>query len=143
MDRDEIVRFLDRWVEAWARRDATELAIQFAADAVVESPSARTVRGRQAIAQSYLGALFEAFPDLELVPDELIIDDGGRVALAFTSTGTHCGDFLGIAPTRKRFEIRGVMLIILKASRIVTMRVVYDFTGLLLTIGILKASRGQ
>jgi steroid delta-isomerase-like uncharacterized protein len=49
--------------------------------------------------------LWSAFPDLSFeVEDVLVADD--RVASIGTMRGTHRGEFMGIAPTNKRFEAR-------------------------------------
>jgi predicted ester cyclase len=50
-----------------------------------------------------------AFPDLYIAVEKLIADED-TVAFAYTVTGTHQGDFQGIAPTGKRIKARGVQL---------------------------------
>lgn len=51
----------------------------------------------------------KAFPDLEVAVDQMVADDD-KVAIAYTITGTHEGDFQGIAPTGKKIEARGVQI---------------------------------
>jgi steroid delta-isomerase-like uncharacterized protein len=82
--------------------------------------------------------VFNAFLDMAVTSDDLIID-GDRVAQAMTVTGTHVGDFLGLAPTGKRFRLRAVFLYELRNGKIVRERRIYDFTGMLMQIGVLKA----
>lgn len=137
MTREEINAVIARRVEVWPRRNPAELASLYTDDAVVESPSAGTVQGRVAIEHSYR-AWLEAFPDLEYAQDQVLID-GGRVAVGFRLTGTHQAEFLGVAATGKRFEIRGVLVVTLDGQKIAHERRVYDFAGFLLKVGILKA----
>ncbi len=54
-------------------------------------------------------ALGTAFPDAQIAAETLVADDE-HVAIAYTLTGTHQGDFLGVAPTGRRIEARGVQI---------------------------------
>lgn len=49
-------------------------------------------------------AMRRAFPDLHYRIDQLVVGEDA-VAARVTLTGTHQGDFFGIAPTGKRFEV--------------------------------------
>ena len=46
----------------------------------------------------------ESFPDMRMEIVE-IVAEGDRVAARFTCSGTHTGEWLGHAPTGKRFEL--------------------------------------
>ncbi len=81
---------------------------------------------------------FTAFPDAVAQPEELLID-GNRVVLISTSAGTDTGGFLGLAPTGKSFRLPMVFIFALNERQIVHERRIYDFTGLLVQIGMLKA----
>jgi predicted ester cyclase len=47
-----------------------------------------------------------AFPDLQVTPEHITATDED-VALAYTITGTHEGEFLGLAPTGSKVTARG------------------------------------
>lgn len=48
-----------------------------------------------------------AFPDLEITSDDqMAVRD--KVVVLWTARGTHIGEFMGIAPTGKRIEVRGM-----------------------------------
>jgi predicted ester cyclase len=47
-----------------------------------------------------------AFPDLRITLRE-IVNEGDRVAVAWTATMTHLGDHLGFAPTLKKETLDG------------------------------------
>lgn len=50
-----------------------------------------------------------AFPDLNIAVEQLVADDD-NVAIAYTITGTHQGDFLGIPATARQIKARGVQI---------------------------------
>ena len=141
MTRDETRALLQGRVEAWGRLDAAALAADYADDAVVDSPlgGGRT-QGRAAIEQVF-ETYFTAFPDIEMHPEETLID-GERAAVFATFVGTDMGGFMGLAPTGRRVHIPVVFLYEFKAGKIVHDRRVYDFTGVLLQVGALKARPG-
>ena len=138
MTRDEIVALVERCQSALDRHDTAAIAAEHGDDCVMESPTAGgTITGRAAIAGVYK-AWFAGFPDLVVTPEELLID-GNRVAQRFTLTGTDTGGFLGVSPTGKPFRIAVVWLCQLGDSEIVHSRYIYDFSGMLIQIGVLKA----
>jgi len=137
MTREEITAFFARHQSAYARHDAAALAASHAEDSVVVSPWAGTVRGREAIEQTY-HQWFAAFPDFAFHPEELLID-GNLVAEMVTLAGTDIGGFMGLPPTGKPFRFREVRLYTLNEHQIVHERRIYDFTGMLVQIGVLKA----
>jgi steroid delta-isomerase-like uncharacterized protein len=57
----------------------------------------------------FFGKFRQAFPDLAVAVDHMVTDDD-NVAIAYTVTGTHRGDFMGIAPTGKKIKARGVQI---------------------------------
>ena len=137
MTREDILALFNRRQEAWEDLDAGALAADYADDAVIESPLAGSHRGREAAEQA-LRAVFSAFLDLKVTTDALIID-GNRVVQVMTTEGTHIGEFLGLPPTGKPFRLSVVLLHELREGRIAREQRVYDFTGLLMQVGVLKA----
>ena len=137
MTRQEIVAFFARRLDLTARHDAVGLAALHAEDCVVESPWVGTVRGREAIEQ-VARQWFKSFPDFVFQGEELLID-GNRAAQMATVVGTDIGGFMGLPPTGKPFRIPRVFLYTLNEHQIVHERRIYDFTGMLVQIGVLKA----
>ena len=105
-------------------------------DCVLESAMAGTVVGRQGVEQFY-DHLFASFPDFKYEPEELLID-GDRVAEKASFGGTDIGGFMGLPPTGKHVRVPAVLLFTLKDGQIERMRSVYDFTLMLVQIGVLK-----
>ena len=137
MTRDEIVAFFQRREDLYNDFDAAALAADYADDAVIESPIAGVHTGRLA-AENALRAVFAAFLDRKMRTESLMID-GDRVAQVFAIEGTHIGEFLGLPPTGKPFRHTAVFVYEVRNRLIVRERRIYDFTGLLVQIGVMKA----
>lgn len=138
MTREEIAALLDRREEGWRRYDPKILVEAYAPDAVVESPISGNSSGTREIEESY-ERLFRAWSPLEHVREEMLVD-GGRVVTCFEVRATHSGEFFRLPPTGKQFTIRGVNLMTVADGQILHERRVYDFTGLLVRLGVLKAT---
>ena len=137
MTREQIVVVLNSMQRAWNTRDAAGLAAAHADDGVVMSPIFGEVKGRAAIEKSYR-ELFRAFADWVLTFEDLIVD-GDRAAQTFQATATHTSDLFGVEATHRRFRAQGVLLFEFRDGKITNERRLYDFTGLLLQVGVLKA----
>lgn len=138
MTREEITALFARRQQAWEALDAVALAADYADDATVDSPLAGgSATGRDAIERLYV-TYFAAFPDLKF-DYELMLIDGDEVAQLFRVIGTDSGGFMGMAPTRRKITFRCGFFYTVRDGRITHERRVYDFTGLLIQVGLLKA----
>jgi predicted ester cyclase len=141
MTPQEIQAFFSEREAQWRTRNASALAEGHAENGRVSSPMWRERLGRDAILESYR-QLFETFPDWEFHGQALLID-GDRVAQPFSATATLEGEFMGLAATHRRCQIEGVRLYEMKDGLIQSERRLYDFTGLLLQVGVLKSRPAQ
>jgi steroid delta-isomerase-like uncharacterized protein len=135
--REETSALFARRQAAWARRDVEALMLDYSEDCALESPSVGTVKGRAAIEKVYRGFL-SSFPDLAFDRADLVID-GSRVVQVATMTGTNRGGFMNLPPTGKKISFPLVIIFTLRDGRIVEEQRVYDFTGMLVQAGVLKA----
>jgi steroid delta-isomerase-like uncharacterized protein len=133
MTHEAAVKFFAEQQDEWNRRDSEALTRRHAEDGTIISPIFRNVHGRAEILAS-----FATFPDWQYVCQQLLVD-GGRVAQEFTVRATHSGAFMGLPPTGRKFDIRGVLLFEMKDDLIAHERRYYDFTGLLIQLGILRS----
>src|SRR4026207_1498576 len=101
MTRSEIVALFKRRQDAWEDLDAKTLAQDYTDETVIDSPSAGVHTGRDA--EKALGAMFDAFRDLTMPVDDLVID-GDIVVAILSFEGTHMRPLLGFEPTGKRFH---------------------------------------
>jgi steroid delta-isomerase-like uncharacterized protein len=137
MTRQDILALFERRQAAYDRRDVPALTNLHAADGVVESLMAGTVKGRAAIAEVYR-AWLTAFPDVVVTSEDPLVD-GLKGAQTVTQAGTDMGGFMGLPPTGKPFRLPIVHLYQFQDGYIQHERRIYDFTGLLVQIGVLKA----
>ncbi len=137
MSREQVLEFFARQQDQWNRRDAEALAEGHAAEGTLVSPIFRTVVGRPAILASYR-SLFQIFPDWTYAGEEPLVD-GDQIAQAFFATATHVGEFMGLAGSGRKFQIQGVRLFTMDGAVIAHERRYYDFTGLLIQVGVLRS----
>jgi steroid delta-isomerase-like uncharacterized protein len=141
MTREQIVTVLNMMQRASNSRDPVALAAVHAEDGIVYSPIFGEVSGRAAIEKSYRD-LFTAFTDWTFEPTELIVD-GLRAAQLFSVTATHASEIFGMAATHRRFKIQGVLVFEFRDGKVAVERRLYDFTGLLIQMGVIKARPGS
>jgi steroid delta-isomerase-like uncharacterized protein len=137
MTRDEMKALMIRCHAAIGNHDLDALAGEHAEHCVMDSPTAGgTAAGREAIARVY-ETWFHAFPDLQVSEPDIIID-GERAAMWFTASGTDTGGFIGLPPTGRRFRVPMVFIHDVADGKITHARPLYDFSGLLIQLGVLK-----
>lgn len=137
LDRAIVADFLANRERAWLARDADALGASHAEDGIVRSPIFATVQGRKGITDAYR-SLFRSFTDWHLSTRTALIDDH-RVAQPFDVVATHTGTLLGFEPTGRRFEIHGILLFTLSPDCLIAEEQrIYDFTGLLIQVGVLR-----
>jgi steroid delta-isomerase-like uncharacterized protein len=132
----DIQTLFEQRTEAWARRDPAALAAGYAEDAVVSSPMFPRAEGRTAIELSF-AKLFRVFPDWDIALEEPCIS-GNRAMQACKVRATQRGDFMGIPGSGKRIEFECVLIFDFQDGRIKRERRIYDFTGVLIQLGVLR-----
>ena len=140
MTVDEIRTFIERYIALWEREDLRALLECYTDNAQIESPMFHSVKGRPGIEKSFAD-LFRAFDDWKITIDDIIVDGGteDRAVLVFTAHITHRGEIFGMPGTGRRVENSGVFILRFEDGRIAVERRLYDFTGLLVQLGVLKA----
>ena len=82
-----------------------------------------------------LGPFVEAFPDLHLEV-QFTVADQDRTTFFVSTTGTHHGPFLGMAPTGKQFKVNGTDIFRFDdAGKIAAHWGVFDTLGMLAQLG--------
>ena len=135
--REELEAFTERQRAAFNAHDPAAVAALHTTDGVIESPMFATLHGRAAIEDSHR-QFFVSFPDAAITLDTLVID-APLVAIFLTLRGTHVGEFFGIPGTQKRVDVAMARLVKMEDGLIRHERRIYDFTGLLVQIGVLRA----
>ena len=80
----------------------------FATNFIYHGAGGLDLRGREAFKQFCVG-FGTAFPDFHLAIEDMFAE-GDKVVIRTTASGTHKGDFMGIAPTGKRMSIMGILV---------------------------------
>jgi predicted ester cyclase len=106
MSKEENIRVQSLAGPIAEARDWDRLDEVFAADFTDHDPGDGQPAGLEGI-KAYWRDFTTAFPDFVLAPDVLSADDE-YVTLVYKISGTHTGEFLGHAPTGKKFSIRGL-----------------------------------
>lgn len=104
-ENKELVR---RHFQAINERDREMVAELHAEDVTVHSGD-RELDGLEAVLVSWW-AQIDAIPDLTDTID-MLLAEGDKVAVRYTTTGTHEGEFLGIEPTGEEVEVTSMAVI--------------------------------
>jgi steroid delta-isomerase-like uncharacterized protein len=106
----------------------------FAPDILDHDPAADQGPGPEGFI-SFFTNLREAFPDLKVAPEEMVADEE-KIAIAYTISGTHKGNFAGIPATGKKITARGMQIATFNsAGKIVERWGSSDELGILKQIG--------
>jgi len=128
---DEIAAVFAGLRSAYALRDPAAIAAHYAEDCVVDSPVAGVHNGPPAVERT-LRTVFSSFPDLSLIPEELLIS-GNRAVWMGRWVGTDSGGFMGLPPTGKPISFGMIFIYAFNQDhRIVHEQRLYDFSRLLL-----------
>jgi len=99
MSAKEIKALERRLYEKYNKGEAAGLAVMdelYATDIVYHSSTGRDIRGIKDYKQ-HVSEFYSAFPDLHFTIDDMVVE-GDKVAVRFTLTGTHKGEFMGASP---------------------------------------------
>jgi steroid delta-isomerase-like uncharacterized protein len=135
-DNKAIVRrFHAGMVENFLTGNLDPLLATMAPDCAFDMPGMpSTVEGMLQV----LAAFRTAFPDLQVTLGALIAEDD-RVAYRLTWTGTHTGEFMGIAPTGKRVTVTETRVDQIANGKIMRHDGDSDQLGMLQQLGVIPA----
>lgn len=140
MTSDEIRSVVDRFVRAWEKQDIKALGACYTLDCTVVSPIFHTVKGRAQVERSYAD-LFRAFANPNVRVDDLVLcpGDPARAVIVWTMQAIHAGEIFGMPGSGKRIERTAAYILTFRDELIASERRVYDFTHMLMQLGVLKA----
>lgn len=134
-DNKAVVR---RFFDAWNEADFEAIDELVAADAEHHDPMDPPdlppgPEGEKQLIQEYQSA----FPDATLDVEDMLAEEN-KVAVRWTATGTHDGEFMGIEPTGNNIEITGFEINQLADGQIVESWVLFDAFGLMQQLGVVE-----
>ena len=133
MSKEQNLQTAEKMAQAINSGNLDQFHQIFSAGVVDHDPAPDQGKGPEGFIKFFTG-FREAFPDLQVKPEHTVIDED-NVALAYTATGTHKGNFLGIPATGKTVKIRGMQIAKFKDGKIVERWGSSDELGILKQIG--------
>jgi steroid delta-isomerase-like uncharacterized protein len=127
--------------EAWNKRDFNRMRSMFHRDYIYTGPDGTEkpgVESSMAVAELFANG----FPDARVVVDRVFTSDGAAIAEC-TGTGTHGGDFLGIAPTNRPVTLKMCNIIEMRDGLIYREREYFDMATVLTQIGAMPAKAAR
>ena len=98
------------------------------------------VKGREGIKQWAINTK-KAFPDLTLTIEDTVVQ-GNVIATRYTIRGTHRGEFMGIQPTGKTFEIMTLAINRIEDGKFVEGWILHDIFSILTQLGVKEIPQG-
>ena len=133
MSKEENVKAQIRFGDAVNSGNLADLRNVISADSLDNDPSPDQGRGPEGYIRMFT-ELREAFPDMHADAVKLVADDD-NVAFAYTLTGTHKGNFMGIPGTGRRIKVRGMQISRFENGKLVERWGSSDQLGILQQIG--------
>jgi len=132
MSLEENKAIIRRFIEAFNRHDLSSIDELLDPDFVDHTHKT----GREGLKQLF-GMAFKAFPDWHESIEE-IIAEGDKVWVRLTYTGTHTGEFMGIAPTGKTLTTEMVDIYRIVDGKHVEGRFIVDQLDFLKELGVIE-----
>lgn len=133
MSREDNIAAQERFTERVVEGNFDVIDEVMADDVVDHDPAPFQGPGPEGF-KEFFGYLHNAFPDLNIEPEHMVATDDD-VAVAYTLTGTHQGEFLGVGPTGRAIEVRGVQIARFRDGQIVERWGSSDELGILQQLG--------
>lgn len=129
-----------RWFEIWNSGRFEELDQLIDPSAEVEDPVSGSHRGPNGV-REFMATYREAFPDLHFHVEEMVTEDD-RVAVRWTSHGTHEGKLMDLSPTGKKVETAGIAIMRVADGRITGGDGQWDAIGMFRQLGTMPEPAG-
>lgn len=117
------------WDEVWNAKDGAALAELYSPDEVHHWGVGGDTTGPEPFLER-VATFWQAFPDFNIRVEQLV-GEGDIVVSRWVATGTHDGEWMGIAATGKKIEYTGVNLFRIACGKIVESWAEADHLGLL------------
>ena len=142
MSAKEIKALTRRSVEEWNKGKAAAMAVideSYATSIVQHSATGEDIRGLKDYKQLFT-EFYNAFPDAHFTIDDMVVE-GDKVAVRFTLTGTHKGEYMGIHPTNKKVTGWGIFIDRIAGGKVVEEWQIFDMLGLMRQLGLVPTPK--
>ena len=131
---DMTSRFIE---EVWNKGDLSVVDELCAPDIVrTEPPSTGAVTNGIEELKQFVVAVRTAFPDVKITIDRGMIARANRVTAQWTFSGTHQGEFMGVAATGKKVTNTGISILTFAKGKIVADSAMWDPLNLWRQLGV-------
>ena len=121
--------------EVWNKGNLELLEEFNTPNTVIKDPYVPITTKGLVAAKEYVQFFKKAIPDLFLKIDDQICE-GDKVVTFLTATGTHKGEFLGLAPTFKQASISCIVMLRFEGDKIVESYSLWDALGFMRAAGV-------
>ena len=98
------------------------------------------LRGPEGFKQLYK-AFIQAYPDIHITVEETVIE-GERMVARCTVRGTHTGEGIGVAPTKRSIEFTGLVMVKFQDGKFIEGWNQFDFMNMYQQLGVLSLTIG-
>lgn len=88
--------------------------------------------------RAFYQGMWDAFDD-RLLEFQEVLEDGDTLAVRFTLTARHTGEFMGIPPTERPIVLPGLTTMRFEGDRVVERHTIGDMLGLMVQLGAVPA----
>lgn len=135
MSTEENKALMRRFYEEISKGNLAVVNELTAADLVDHSPFVPGLApGRQGTLELFT-MIRAAFPDLRVTAEDMVAE-GDKVAARATMSGTHKGEFMGIAPTGKQITVGVIEILRIAGGKMVEHWNVVDSLGMMQQLGV-------
>ncbi|QLG63427.1 ester cyclase [Halorarum salinum] len=131
--REENARLARRFPEDVATEGRIDVIDEICAEDVVDHSPFGEARGREALTER-IESLRTAFGGFSATVED-VVSEGDTVAMRVTLRGIHEGEFMGVEPTGREFEVGNMVFTRIDGGKIVERWVQPDTLGLLQQLG--------
>jgi steroid delta-isomerase-like uncharacterized protein len=139
MSEDNKALARSSWEEVVNKQNPQAIDEVYAPDFVWHEPD-EDIQGSEQ-AKQFVSMYFAAFPDINVTVED-VIAEGDKAVTRWTIRGTHRGELMGIAPTDKHIELKGITIHRIEGGKIVEEWERYDNLGMMQQLGVVEQPSG-
>jgi steroid delta-isomerase-like uncharacterized protein len=132
---DNPLEVVQRYFDAWNRRDTEGIVATFAEGGTYTDPSTQGPLAGDAIG-AFANGLWTAFPDLSFDIVSVAQNDSGLVSAEWLMKGTNTGPMLGLPPTGATLALPGSDFVRVEGGKIRSVQGYFDSGALPLALGL-------
>lgn len=136
----EYQTLLHRWFEeVWNKGREEAIDEMFAENGVANGlvdEDGNTIVG-PAMFKPFFHKFRAAFPDIHITVEETVCE-GGKITALCRVTGTHSGQGIGVKPTNKQIDFRGIAIVKIRDGKIIEAWNQFDFMSMYQQLGALN-----